>query len=129
MGDGGLLHADVGRQLGDRAGLAGTDGAGLGDLLPGLALHRELGLLRDCGLSPRQVLAAATVTAARAPGLDNELGSVQPGKAADLAVWSEDPLAAGFRPSGLSLVIAAGQCHDPAALLAGVAGDPAAGHA
>lgn len=98
--------------------VAGTDGAGLGDLLPGLALHRELGLLRGCGLSPRRALAAATLTAARALGLEREIGALRPGMAADIAVWDADPLSAGWRPESLALVVAAGRCHDPAGLAA-----------
>jgi imidazolonepropionase-like amidohydrolase len=105
--------------------LAGTDGAGLGDLLPGFALHRELSLLRDCGLSARQALAAATVSAAGALGLASQIGSIEPGKSADITVWSADPLTTRLQPSDLDLVIAGGHCHDPATLLAGLSSAPA----
>ena len=43
--------------------IAGTDGPGIGSLLPGFGLHRELELLVASGLSPLQALRAATLTA------------------------------------------------------------------
>ncbi|MFI0445409.1 amidohydrolase family protein [Actinomadura sp. 6N118] len=45
------------------------------------------------GMSPAETLVAATATAARALGLDEHLGTVQPGKIADLVVVDGDPLA------------------------------------
>ena len=110
-----------------RAGVrivTGTDGAGLGDLLPGFALHRELGLLRDCGLPAGDVLAAATIGAADALGLADQIGSVEPGKVADITVWNTDPLTSQPTQAALDLVIAAGQPYDPAALLAQAAAGP-----
>jgi len=71
--------------------LAGTDGAALGDLLPGFSLHRELALLRECGLSVHETLAAATISAAHALGLAEDIGSIEAGKIADIAVWAADP--------------------------------------
>ena len=44
--------------------VAGTDGAGLGTLLPGFGLQHELELLAASGLSPIEVIRAATITAA-----------------------------------------------------------------
>ncbi len=45
---------------------------------------RELGLLLDAGLTAREVIAAATVNAARACGMGDRLGSLRPGKQADI---------------------------------------------
>lgn len=38
-------------------------------------------------MSPDEVLAAVTINAAKAVGLEDELGSLEPGKAADLVIW------------------------------------------
>lgn len=62
----------------------------------GVAPHgqnlRELGLMAECGMSPTQVLHASTLSAARLVGVDDDLGSVEPGKRADLVVVAGDAL-------------------------------------
>ena len=52
----------------------------------------ELRYLRDGGLTPTQVLVAATSAAAAAIGAGELVGTVQPGFRADLLVLHEDPL-------------------------------------
>jgi imidazolonepropionase-like amidohydrolase len=47
---------------------------------------RELGLMRDGGMSPFAVLEATTRSAAQLLGVDDELGTLEPGKIADLVV-------------------------------------------
>ncbi|MBV8675091.1 MAG: amidohydrolase family protein [Acidobacteriaceae bacterium] len=69
--------------------LAGTDGSyGQG----GEALHAELKLLVDAGLTPLQALQAASRNAARAVGVAGEVGTIEVGKTADLVVLSANPL-------------------------------------
>jgi Tol biopolymer transport system component/imidazolonepropionase-like amidohydrolase len=69
--------------------LAGTDSP----LVPyGLGLHVELESYVHAGLTPYQALQTATMNAAQALGLGDELGTIQPGKIADLAFVSGDPL-------------------------------------
>ena len=53
---------------------------------------RELALMADAGLGPARALHAATLSAAALLRLDNELGSIEPGKRADVVVVSGDPL-------------------------------------
>jgi imidazolonepropionase-like amidohydrolase len=62
----------------------------------GVAPHganlRELGLLVRCGMSPQQALVATTSSAAELMGLGEELGTLEPGKRADLVLLDGDAL-------------------------------------
>ena len=53
---------------------------------------REIALMSDAGLGPARALHAATLSAAALLRLDNELGSIEPGKRADVVAVSGDPL-------------------------------------
>lgn len=70
---------------------AGTDTPAPG-ALPGAALHHELRLLVECGLTPEEVLRSATVVAARALRLDGKVGRLAPGARADFVVLARNPL-------------------------------------
>ncbi|HET9811626.1 MAG TPA: imidazolonepropionase [Sphingomicrobium sp.] len=59
-------------------------------LSPTLAMNMACTLF---GLTPEEALAGMTVNAARALGLESEIGTIAPGKAADLCVWRLDSLA------------------------------------
>lgn len=69
--------------------LAGTDVAA--DRVPGFSLHDELDLLRRAGLSPLQVLQAATLNPAKVMGRTADYGTVEAGKVADLVLLGSDP--------------------------------------
>jgi imidazolonepropionase-like amidohydrolase len=71
---------------------AGTD-AGNPGTLHGPSFYRELALLAEAGLTPMEVLIAATRNAARAMGREQEIGTLEAGKAADLVALGADPLA------------------------------------
>ncbi|GAJ98301.1 hypothetical protein JCM19055_1220 [Geomicrobium sp. JCM 19055] len=53
---------------------------------------RELGLMCDIGMSPMESIVATTKTAAECMGLGDEIGTVEPGKVADLILVNENPL-------------------------------------
>src|SRR5207248_3062643 len=57
---------------------------------PTLAMNMACTLF---GLTPEQALAGMTINAARALGLDQQIGTIAPGKAADLCVWRVESLA------------------------------------
>ncbi len=61
--------------------------------LYGFGYVRELELLREAGFHPLEVVWSATLKGAEALGMDDEVGSVQVGKKADLIILSENPLA------------------------------------
>jgi amidohydrolase family protein len=61
--------------------------------LYGFDYIRELELLREAGFHPLEVIRAATLNGAQALGMEKEIGSVEPGKLADLVVVAENPLA------------------------------------
>jgi hypothetical protein len=61
-------------------------------LFHGLTTLREIELLGGAGLSPAEAIAAATRTPSRMLGLASEIGTVEPGKRADLVIVRGDPL-------------------------------------
>ena len=61
------------------------------DSLAGFSFHRELELEVEAGISPTQALQNATLNAARIMGMDKDLGSIAPGKLADLVLVDGDP--------------------------------------
>jgi imidazolonepropionase-like amidohydrolase len=71
--------------------VAGSDAPG-GMAIPGFSLLEEMRLLNEAGLSPYQVLAAATRDAARCLDRDSEFGTVSVGKRGDLVLLDRNPL-------------------------------------
>jgi hypothetical protein len=65
--------------------LAGTDAT------PGIMLHRELELEVEAGIPPAKALQIATINAARLLKQDKDLGSITPGKRADLVLVEGNP--------------------------------------
>jgi imidazolonepropionase len=59
-------------------------------LSPTLTINMACSLF---GLTPEEALAGMTINAARALGLEEEIGTIAPGKAADLCVWRLESLA------------------------------------
>src|SRR5438094_2071635 len=99
--------------------LAGTDCPNVA-IVSGYSLHRELELLVRAGLSPMEAILAATRRPAERLGKRDLLGTIMPGRSADLLVLAADPLADIRNVRRIERVIARGVAHTPEALLAGL---------
>ena len=72
--------------------IAGTDAGSIPLLVPGFALHEELAELRAIGISNYDVLKMATINAALAMGKENDIGTIEVNKRADLLLLDSNPL-------------------------------------
>lgn len=101
----------------DRGGIvtAGTDPVSP-RLIPGYGLHRELKNFVDAGLTPIEAIKAATLNAAIALRREKEMGTIEPGKLADLLVIGGDPAARIEDIGRTEMVFKGGVQYDPAAL-------------
>jgi len=72
--------------------VAGTDAGNIGTL-HGPSLHHEMELMAAAGLRPTDIIVSATKNAAAVMGLQNDAGTLQKGKFADLVILDADPLA------------------------------------
>ena len=61
--------------------------------VPGFSIHWELAAMAEAGLTPFEALSTGTTAPARFYGQSDRWGSIAPGRAADLIVLREDPLA------------------------------------
>ena len=91
-------------------------------LLGGFAYHRDLEAHVAAGIPPVAVLKSATINGARALRVDAALGSIEPGKLADLVIVQGNPLERIEDARNVRLVIKAGEVYDAAELLRQVEG-------
>lgn len=85
--------------------------------LGGFAAHREMQALSESGIPNHEVLRIATRNSARAIGLGDRLGSVEPGRWADLFVVRGNPLEDITRTRHVQHVVKHGVPFDPQQLL------------
>jgi imidazolonepropionase-like amidohydrolase len=91
--------------------VAGTD-----EGVPGHSVHREIELYVEAGFSPLEALQAATIVPARAMKLDAELGTIEKGKRADLAILDANPLDSIRNVRTVRWTISDGRMYESAAL-------------
>ncbi|HEX2793592.1 MAG TPA: amidohydrolase family protein [Croceicoccus sp.] len=84
--------------------------------VPGLGTHWEMEAHQMGGMTPAEVLTAATVNGARAIGREADLGSLETGKLADLVVLSKDPRIDIRNALHIELVMVGGRLYDAATL-------------
>ena len=89
----------------------GTD-AGNPLTLHGPAIFLEAEAMEAAGLTPMQVVVAATRDAARAMGRGQDLGTVETGKIADLVILRADPTEGARNLRRIEAVVRAGTVHD-----------------
>ncbi|HEX8818273.1 MAG TPA: amidohydrolase family protein [Terriglobales bacterium] len=102
--------------------LAGPDPTGGGDVVPGFGDQRELELLVQGGFSPLEAVKISTLNGAIYLGRDHEIGSIAPGKNADLVVMKGDPSKQISDVENVEIVFKDGIGYDSAKLLDSVRG-------
>ena len=89
--------------------VTGTDAPAV---MPGVSLHREMEFLVEAGFTPMQAIQAATTVGAQYLGQEQQLGSVEEGKLADLIIIGGDPLQDIRQTRNIEVVIKDGEMLD-----------------
>lgn len=103
------LHAEGINAMVEQGGLAGVGSHGQ---LQGLGYHWELWAVASGGMSPMNALKTATILGAEALGLDQELGSIEAGKLADLVIMESNPLDDIRNTNTITHVVKNGRLYD-----------------
>ena len=82
-------HAEFAKTLTEKNGIVGVGSHGQ---LQGLGYHWELWAVQSGGMSNHDALKVATLSGAEAIGLQEDLGSLESGKLADLVILDKNPL-------------------------------------
>jgi len=106
-----LQRANVGLLAGTDAGASNYSQI---NVFFGFAVHDELALLVEAGLTPVEALRTATLNPARYLELTDSLGTVAVGKLADLLVLDADPIADIRNTQRIYAVVANGRMIDSA---------------
>ena len=101
---------------------AGVDPTGNGGALPGFGDQRNLELLVEAGFTVPQAVRIMTLNGAQVLGVDADLGSIEAGKLADIAIVRGDPAARPADVRNTTLVFKDGVGYDPDKLIASVKG-------
>lgn len=101
---------------------AGADPTGNGEALPGFADQRNFELLVEAGFPPVRAFRIMTLNGAEVLGLEDRIGSVEPGKEADLLVIRGDPVEDRRSIRDVELVFREGVGYDSRSLIRSVDG-------
>jgi imidazolonepropionase-like amidohydrolase len=102
--------------------LAGLDPTGFGGVIPGFGDQREVELLVEAGFTPLEAIHIATSNGAEFLGQSDKIGTLAPGKAADIAVIHGDPSAKISDIENVEMVFKDGVAYDSAKLIESVHG-------
>ena len=102
--------------------IAGPDPTGAGNVLPGFGDQRAIMLLVDAGFTPLEAIRIGTLNGATYLGLADRIGSIAPGKNADLVVLRGDPSSRIGDIENVEIVFKDGIGYDSEALIASVKG-------
>jgi imidazolonepropionase-like amidohydrolase len=97
--------------------VAGTDPTGYGGVVAGWSNQRMIELLVEAGLSPAEAIQVATLNGATHLGVSNRLGTIAPGKIADLLVVRGNPATRIADIRNVQIVFKDGIGYDPARLI------------
>jgi imidazolonepropionase-like amidohydrolase len=97
--------------------LTGLDPTGYGGVIAGYGDQRGVELLVEAGFTPVEAIRIATLNGARFLGADREIGSIAPGKVADLVLLDGDPTKDIRAIEHVALVFKDGVGYDPAKLV------------
>ena len=102
--------------------LAGPDPTGIGGTLPGFGDQREVELLVEAGFTPLEAIHVATENGAQYLGRSHRIGTIAPGKQADLVVIKGDPSKNIADIENVEMVFKDGVGYDSAKLIESVHG-------
>jgi imidazolonepropionase-like amidohydrolase len=102
--------------------LAGLDPTGMGGVVAGFGDQREVELLVEAGFTPLEAIRIATLNGARYLGDADEIGTIAPGKQADLVVIKGDPSTKIEDIENVEIVFKDGIGYDSAKLIESVRG-------
>jgi len=102
--------------------MAGCDPTGYGGVLPGFGDQRNLELLVEAGFTPEQTIQIATENGAKWLGQEAHIGSIAPGKDADLVLVDGNPAKNIADVEKVDTVFKGGVGYDPQKLIASVRG-------
>jgi imidazolonepropionase-like amidohydrolase len=78
-------------KAGGKVALGNDYGGGPGEFELGIPMY-EIEQMAAAGMTPMQIITASTSNAAQVVGLENEIGTLEPGKIADVLILSQNPL-------------------------------------
>jgi imidazolonepropionase-like amidohydrolase len=107
-----FYHFELAKSVKDVVRAGGHVQLGAHGQLQGLGAHWELWMLQQGGLTTMETLRAATLAGAQYLGLDKEIGSIEPGKLADLMITDKNPLDNIQNSETISFVMINGVLYD-----------------